>query len=542
MTRALPRRQEHTPGESDSEQGDRRSPSRSDVSTSAVLPPRPTVFHGRNEVVNRAVHLLLAPGTVSLAVLGPGGIGKTSIALALLHHSQIVKQFDVPQRLFLSCEALVDADAIVIALAKQLQLPVSADLLTTVVTYFARGPRAILVLDNLETAWLAGGAPVSAVDELLGRLAQIPTLSLVITCRGTDLPQSVEWSNSGSTILEPFSLEAALQTFRDRAGSQLTDDDMDVARQLVNAVDRMPLAVSLLGQLSRRGNSVANLLARWNRERTSLLRTHGVGRINNVDVSVEVSVNMLETADDSKEALHLLSLCCMLPDGLRPGVFERLRSQFGCIDRARDNLSAFSLANLGTDGVLRTLTPIRHHVLQRHPSQQEHRQGLYLIYFDIAEQLPIDMDESFKERAAVATPEIGNLSTLLLTLVDQPSQHIVDAVVRLTCFEYWQLPSLTVALALLPHLESNSKWKAHCLEVIGLVQISLHSFRPAIDTLRTAAELFIEIANRYLALCRNRAPRARRVRTSRGVVEQRTRDLHSTGRQKRNRTMQDGSR
>jgi len=270
------------------------------------------------------------------------------------------------------------------------------------------------------------------VDELLGQLAQIPPLSPLITCRGTDLPPLVEWSNISNAVLEPFSPEAALLTFQDRAGRQLTGQDIDIAKKLFSAVNRVPLTISLLGQLARRGNSVANLLLRWNCERTSLLHRpyQQHGRVySSVDRPVERSRRL-------KGGSPALSLCSTLPDGLRPNVFERLRPQFKYIDRARDNLSAYSLACPATDDALQTLSPVRHHVLQHHHPQPEHRKALCLVYFGIAEQLPTVSDEDFKERAAVAAPEIGNLSSLLLTLVDEPSAQVVDAVIQFTDFEY----------------------------------------------------------------------------------------------------------
>ena len=458
----------------------------------------PTVFHGRDEYVHDVVRLLVAYTTARLAVLGSGGMGKTTVALAILYNPQIMEHFGAG-RLFLSCEALVDADSIVVSLAKLLGLPASADLLTMVVARLMAISHVLLVLDNLETVWLVDGAPVHAVDELLGRLGQIRSLSLIITCRGIILPQFVRWSNAGTAVLEPFSLEAALETFQDRAGRRLNGEDEGIAKQLLNAVDRMPLAVSLLGQLAHRGNSVSELLVRWNREHSALLQTHGAGRINNVEVSIEVSITMLCAADESRESLQLLGLCSMLPDGLRPDVFEKLRPQFKRIDRARDNLTAYALGSLNADRVLKSLSPIRHLVLERHPASPHHRDALNSIYFDIAQWLPQAVGEHFKGLAAAAAPEMNNLSSLLLTLVSQPSQQIVDAVVRFTHFAYLQQPTLTVASALLRHLDPHPKWKAACLLEFSLLQIHIGGYRAAIDSLNTAKQLFLEVPDHLRA-------------------------------------------
>jgi len=456
------------------------------------------VFHGRDEFVSSAVQMLTAPSSARLVVLGPGGMGKTTIALAILYEPPIVEGFQ-DRRFFLSCEALVDTNSVVISLAKLLGLSVSGDLLTAVVTRLTDMPRALLVLDNLETVWLAHGGPAAAIEELLGRLAQIPLLSIIITCRGIVLPQLVEWSNPDTAALDPFSLEAALKTFQDRAGFRLAGPDEAIAKELLTAVDNMPLAATLLGQLARRGTSVSELLERWNSEHSALLQTHNVGRINNADVSVKLSITMVNAADGSGESLKLLSVCCMLPDGLRPEVLKKMSGHFKHIYRARDTLTAYALASMGTDRVLKTLSPVRHVVLEHHPAQSSHRDALHAIYFDIAHRLPFEVNEDFPELLAAAAPEMGNLSSLLLAIISQPSQQIVDAVVRLTLSASLHRPTVTVASALLPHVESHRKWKADCLRVIGQGNFYLDDYLSAVKAANTAAQLYLELGDRSLA-------------------------------------------
>ena len=270
-------------------------------------------------------------------------------------------------------------------------------------------------------------------------------------------------------------------------------DEEATTEKLLNAVDRMPLAVSLLGQLSQRGNTVAELLERWNHEHSALLQTHGAGCINNIEVSIEVSITKICAADESGESLRLLALCSMLPDGLRPDVFEKLRPYFKRIDCARDNMIAYALASLGTDRVLKTLSPIRHLVLERHPASPIYRDALHSIYFDIAKRLPQTVDRHFEGLAAAAAPEMNNLSSLLLALVSQPSQQVVDAAIFFTHFAYLQQSTLTVTSALLPHLDPHPDWKARCLLEVSYTQIHMGDYRAAIESLNTAELLFVEV-------------------------------------------------
>jgi len=340
------------------------------MSASAALPPKPIVFHGRDAFVEPLIRLLDQNETARIAILGAGGLGKTTIALWLLHNAAVSKRYG-KRRLFISCEAFVSADAIIVALANRIGLSASSDLLEAVLDYFEANPPTLILLDNIETVWLVGG-PVVAVEILLGRLSQISSISLIITCRGIVLPQFVGWSNAGSATLEPFSLEAALESFQERAGRRLSEAEKETAKELIRAVDMMPLAVTLLGQLAQRGNAIHNLLARWNREHTDLRSTPGeLTRNNSMTQSILLSIKMVNEADKSHESIKLLSVCAMLPDGMFPDVYEKMRPHFENIDLAGQTLCDFALISIGTMGELKPLSPVRHFVLDRHPAQSE---------------------------------------------------------------------------------------------------------------------------------------------------------------------------
>ena len=80
------------------------------------------------------------------------------------------------------CKALIDADGIVISLARLLSLAPSNDLMTATLTHLEKRSRAILLLDNLDTVWLNGGEQGAVFDEVLGPDPD------AVTCRGIHLP------------------------------------------------------------------------------------------------------------------------------------------------------------------------------------------------------------------------------------------------------------------------------------------------------------------------------------------------------------------
>ncbi|KAG8940582.1 hypothetical protein FRC03_005341, partial [Tulasnella sp. 419] len=60
---------------------------------STTMPACPKIF-GRNEYIAMAVNIIVSNTSVRLAILGPGGMGKTSAALCIVHDAQVVSRFD----------------------------------------------------------------------------------------------------------------------------------------------------------------------------------------------------------------------------------------------------------------------------------------------------------------------------------------------------------------------------------------------------------------------------------------------------------------
>jgi len=58
-------------------------------------PSAPEIFFGRNEYVSDMANVLASEDNIRLAILGGGGMGKTSTALHILHHSAVKAKYGI---------------------------------------------------------------------------------------------------------------------------------------------------------------------------------------------------------------------------------------------------------------------------------------------------------------------------------------------------------------------------------------------------------------------------------------------------------------
>ncbi|KAJ7934125.1 P-loop containing nucleoside triphosphate hydrolase protein, partial [Mycena leptocephala] len=322
------------------------------------LPSKPKIFHGRESELKHIVETL-PQESPRIALLGGGGMGKTSLARAALHHPDIVMKFE--HRYFVSAESATNSVELAALIGLHVKLDPGKDLTKLVVQYFSMEQSSLLILDNMETPWEPMHSR-AGVEEFLSLLTDVPHLALIITMRGAERPQKVAWTHPFLLPLQPLSDYAARQTFMDITDHAHTDEDM---KQLLKLTDNMPLAVDLLAHLVDY-EGCANVLARWEKEKTFLLSA-GNDRKSNLDASIRLSLSSPRITSGAKDLLSLLSI---LPDGLSD--VELLQSNLPIKDirGCKAALLATSLAYPDNQRRLRSLIPIREHIRQSSPPPQ----------------------------------------------------------------------------------------------------------------------------------------------------------------------------
>ncbi|KAH7091829.1 hypothetical protein BKA62DRAFT_676791 [Auriculariales sp. MPI-PUGE-AT-0066] len=181
----------------------------------ARLHGRPEVLKGRTSDLMKYVSILCDTVLSRIVIIGPGGIGKTSLAKALLYSEEVVAIFG-DRRFFISVGGVINMEAAIAQLAKQLGVQHRTDPLLASISFLMSLPRVLLVIDNLETLRFSKYDSAQAgTAQLFRRLKDITSLTLIL-------------SRPPETTAEEVSL-----------------------KELLQAVDCVPLAVILLARLAK---------------------------------------------------------------------------------------------------------------------------------------------------------------------------------------------------------------------------------------------------------------------------------------------------
>ncbi|KAJ7681536.1 hypothetical protein B0H14DRAFT_3678208 [Mycena olivaceomarginata] len=249
-------------------------PSNSSNSIS-ILPSEPKIFHGRESELSDILHLFNT-GIPRIAILGAGGMGKTSLARAVLHHPDIMARY-VQNRFFVACNSATTGIELANLIGSHLGLKPSKNLTQAVLQYFANNPPSLLILDELETLWEPASSRAN-IEELLSLLTAVEDLALM--------------ANSGHSL-----------------------EEVD---QILSLADNMPLAISLLAHLADT-EGCSNVLSRWDKEKTSVI-SEGFDKRSNLDIcKTALKSTSLVYSDEHKRLKVLMPIREYLQQHQPPG-------------------------------------------------------------------------------------------------------------------------------------------------------------------------------------------------------------------------------
>jgi len=205
---------------------------------------------GRDREVEQVVHLLLQREVRLVSLTGPGGTGKTSLAVNVA--SLLVDEFR-DGVIFVSLVPLNDPSLVTPTICQALGFQTSrSDSMSEALTYFLEPKTLLLVLDNFEQVVTAA----SVVDGLLvscPKLKILVTSRIVLHVRGEreyPVPPLSLPARTQIPSLEVMSQYAAVALFIQRATAVrpdfvVTNENAPAVAEICDRLDGLPLAIEL---------------------------------------------------------------------------------------------------------------------------------------------------------------------------------------------------------------------------------------------------------------------------------------------------------
>jgi predicted ATPase len=285
-----------------------RSPGRLPVSTTSLL--------GRERAVDAVAELIERPGVRLVTLTGPGGVGKTRLAVAV--GERLPDRFDAGT-VFVPLDSVADPALVLAAIGRAagIDLARTAAPVEVLTEMFGDGAW-LLILDNLEQVIQAA----AGLGELLARcpgLAMLATSRTVLGLRAEreyPVPPLPLPADPAAVPLQDLDSWPAVALFVDRAravrpGFALTEGNAAAVAEICRRLEGLPLAIELAAARTRLLDPAA-LLARL----AASLDALGAGAVDlperqrTLRATVEWSVGLLEDAERS-----LLEAAAVFADG-----------------------------------------------------------------------------------------------------------------------------------------------------------------------------------------------------------------------------------
>ena len=201
------------------------------------LPVPRTSFVGRDQQVAEAVDLLLRPDVRLLSLTGPGGAGKTRLAIAV--GAAIADHFKGGVQ-FVNLASINRPDLVGTALADALEIQQvgGRSIPQLIGDQLKNSEPFLLLLDNFEQILPAA----TVVSEIL---EACPTLKIVVTSRS-----SLRIYGEQEFPVAPLAENSAMELFAQRAAAvwpdfAITPENSSAVREICQRLDGLPLAIEL---------------------------------------------------------------------------------------------------------------------------------------------------------------------------------------------------------------------------------------------------------------------------------------------------------
>ena len=448
-------------------------------------PPAPRIFCGRDELISSIVRL--TESLTPIALIGAGGIGKTSIVLTILHDDRIKPRFGQERR-FIRCDEFPASRS---HFLRQLSAVIGAGVENpeniSSLRPFLSSKEMLVILDNAESILDPQGLNAKEIYAAVNELTQFSNISLCITSRISTIPPHCK------TIRIPtLSTEAARDTFyRIYEHAERTNEISDILEQL----DYHPLSITLLATVAQYNQwDASRLTMEWERQRTGVLRVQHSGSLA---ATIELSLASPMFRELGSHARSLLEVIAFFPQGVSEKNANWLFPTIPDVLNIFDTLCALSLT-YRNDGFITMLAPLRDHLRPKHPASSPLLKIVKEIYFTRLSGDIFPGKPGFEEARWITSEDV-NVEHLLdvFTTIDADSESVWDACDKFIAQLDWHRSRLVMLGPKIEALPDGHPSKARCLWGLSRLFYSVGNFAECKRLRSRSLELWGEQGNDF---------------------------------------------
>ena len=414
-------------------------------------PPAPRACFGRGELIEKIIGF--AENLAPTALIGPGGIGKTSIALTVLHHDRIKRRFGDNRR-FIRCDRFTTSHGHFLGqLSEVIGAGVENPRDLASLRPFLSSKEVLIILDNVESILDPQGMDAREIYGSVEELSQLETVWLCITSRITTVPRYCK-----RPVIPMLSIEAASDIFYGIYGD---GERSDIISDLLRRLDLHALSISLLATIAAHNVWNYDRLAKeWDTHRTQVLRTD---YNESLAATIELSLASPTFRELGPDARNLLGVVAFFPQGVNENNVDWL---FPTISDGAKILDKFCILSLAyrTHGFITMLAPLRDHLRPKDPKSSSLLRATKKRYFT---RMTVNIDPnkpSFRESQWIKLEDV-NVEHLLdvFTTIDADSGRVWRACINFMRHLLWHKNRLVILKPKIEGLPDDHRSKPKCL-------------------------------------------------------------------------------